>query len=146
MGFEENFSLAWAHMDNFINRKDEAKLFICIFSGYPHSIPLKKASLPILQIGIKVRGVRNMPEVTNILVYDISKLIFITIGASPSASVVKNLAAKPEIQGSVPGLERCPMEGNSNPFQYYYLGNPTAEAPTELQSKESVGSKESNVT
>ena len=57
-----------------------------------------------------------MPEVTSILVYDISKLIFITTGASPGGSVVKNLAANPEIQGSVPGLGRCPIEGNSNPF------------------------------
>ena len=129
-------------MDNCINRKDEAKLFICIVSAYPHSIPLKKAPLPILQSGIKVRGVRNMPEVTSILVYDISKLIFITTGASPGGLVVKNLAAKPEIQGSVPGLGRCPIEGNSNPFQYYCLGNPMAEEPSE----EPVGSKEANMT
>ena len=27
-------------------------------------------------------------------------------------------------QGSTPGSERYPGEGNGNPFQYYCLGNP----------------------
>ena len=27
---------------------------------------------------------------------------------------------------SIPGLERCPGVGNSNPLQYYWLGNPMA--------------------
>lgn len=41
MRFEKDFSLTWGHMDNFVNSKDEAKLFICIVSVCRHSVPLK---------------------------------------------------------------------------------------------------------
>ena len=40
-------------------------------------------------------------------------------------SVVKNLPAKTVDAGSIPGSERSPEEGNDNPLQSSYLGNPT---------------------
>ena len=42
----------------------------------------------------------------------------------PGGSVVKNLPAKAEDTGSVPGSGRPPGEGNGNPLQYSCLGNP----------------------
>ena len=45
----------------------------------------------------------------------------------PGGSVVKNLPADVRDAGdtvSVPESERCPGEGNDNPLQYSYLGNP----------------------
>ena len=39
----------------------------------------------------------------------------------PGGSVVKN----PGDLGSVPGLGRCPGEGDSHPLEYSCLGNPT---------------------
>ena len=45
----------------------------------------------------------------------------------PGSSVVKNPPANQETQEtiySIPGLERCPGEGNGNPLQYSCLGNP----------------------
>ena len=39
----------------------------------------------------------------------------------PVGSVLKN---QPGDTGLIPGLGRCPGEGNSNPLQYSYLGNP----------------------
>ena len=41
--------------------------------------------------------------------------------------MVKNLpanAADMRDVGPIPGLERCPEEGNGNPLQYSCLGNP----------------------
>ena len=38
--------------------------------------------------------------------------------------MVKNLPANARDVGSVPGLRRCPGEGNGNPLQYSCLGNP----------------------
>ena len=35
----------------------------------------------------------------------------------PGSSVAKNLPANAGDVGSVPGLGRCPREGNGNPFQ-----------------------------
>ena len=40
------------------------------------------------------------------------------------AQSVKNLPAMQKTRGSFPGLGRSPGEGNGNPFQYSYLGNP----------------------
>ena len=40
------------------------------------------------------------------------------------SSVVKNLPASVGDMGLIPGLERSPGEGNGNPLQYSYLGNP----------------------
>ena len=40
------------------------------------------------------------------------------------AQVVKNLPASAGDKSSVPGLERSPGEGNSNPLQHSCLGNP----------------------
>ena len=42
----------------------------------------------------------------------------------PGDSVVKNPPAKAGDVGSVPGVGRSPGEGNGNPLQYSYLGNP----------------------
>ena len=39
-------------------------------------------------------------------------------------SVGKESACNAGDLGSIPGLERSPGEGNSNPFQYSCLGNP----------------------
>ena len=39
-------------------------------------------------------------------------------------SVVKNLPANPGGSSLIPGSGRYPAEGNSNPLQYYCLGNP----------------------
>ena len=36
---------------------------------------------------------------------------------------VKNLLAMQETQGSIPGLRRCPGEGNGYPLQYSCLEN-----------------------
>ena len=37
---------------------------------------------------------------------------------------LKNPPANAGDTGSIPGLERYPGEGNGNPLQYPYLGNP----------------------
>ena len=45
----------------------------------------------------------------------------------PGAAVLKNLLGKAGdtgYEGSIPGLERSPGEGNDNPLQYSHLGNP----------------------
>ena len=42
----------------------------------------------------------------------------------PCGSVVKNLPANAGDVGSNPRLGRSPGEGNGNPLQYSYLGNP----------------------
>ena len=55
----------------------------------------------------------------------------------PGGSVVKNLPASAGDAGSIPGLRRCPEEGNGNPLQYSCLGDPRdpwTEDPGELQS------------
>ena len=41
----------------------------------------------------------------------------------PGGSVVNNLLANAGDTGSIPVLERCPGEGNSNPMLYSSLGN-----------------------
>ena len=38
--------------------------------------------------------------------------------------MVKNLPANAGDRGSIPRLARSPREGNGNPLQYSYLGNP----------------------
>ena len=46
----------------------------------------------------------------------------------PVGAVVKNLSPNAEDVrdlGLIPGLGRCPGEGNSNPLQYSCLENPT---------------------
>ena len=42
----------------------------------------------------------------------------------PGGSVVKNPPANVGDVGSIPGLRKSPGEGNFNPLQYSYLGNP----------------------
>ena len=42
----------------------------------------------------------------------------------PGGSEVKASASNEEDPGSIPGLERCPGEGNGNPPQYSCLENP----------------------
>ena len=38
--------------------------------------------------------------------------------------MIKNLPAIAGVSGLIPGLGRSPGEGNGNPLQYFYLGNP----------------------
>ena len=38
--------------------------------------------------------------------------------------MVKNPPAKAGDEGSIPGSERSPREGNNNPLQYSCIGNP----------------------
>ena len=45
--------------------------------------------------------------------------------------------------GMIPGLGRCPGEGNGNPLQNYCLENPPTGEPGGLQS---MGSQESDTT
>ena len=42
----------------------------------------------------------------------------------PGGLVVKNLPADTGDMDSIPGLGRSPGEGNGNPLQYSFLGNP----------------------
>ena len=42
----------------------------------------------------------------------------------PGGSEVKDLPASAGDTGLIPGLGRCPGEGNGNSLQYYCLGNP----------------------
>ena len=42
----------------------------------------------------------------------------------PGGSVVKNKHVSAGDMVSIPGLGRSPREGNGNPLQYSYLGNP----------------------
>ena len=60
-----------------------------------------------------------------------------------SGSVVKNSSVNAGDSGLIPGLERSPGEGNGNPLQYSYLGNPWTEEPGRLQSTRS---QESDLT
>jgi len=50
--------------------------------------------------------------------------MFITLLGFPHGSVVKNPPADAGHVGSVSGSGRSPGEGNGNPLQYSYLGNP----------------------
>ena len=43
---------------------------------------------------------------------------------SPGGTAIKNLPANAGEVGSIPGSGRSPRDGNGNPFQYSYLGNP----------------------
>ena len=75
-------------------------------------------------------------------------------GASQLALVVKSLpvnAEDPRDVGSIPGLGRCPGEGNGNPLQYACLENPmdrgaqqatvhgVTKSPTQLKRFSSCG-------
>ena len=42
----------------------------------------------------------------------------------PVGSVVKNLSINSRDAGLIPESERAPGEGNGNPLQYSWLGNP----------------------
>ena len=42
----------------------------------------------------------------------------------PGDSVVKNPPANAGDMSLIPGLGRAPGEGNDNPLQYFWLGNP----------------------
>ena len=50
--------------------------------------------------------------------------VHIYVWASLVAQLVKNLTANAGDVGSIPGSGRSPGEGNSNPLQCSYLGNP----------------------
>ena len=53
----------------------------------------------------------------------------------PGGSVVKNLPVNAGDVGLIPGQQRSPGEGSSNPLRYYCLGNPMAEELGRLQSR-----------
>ena len=42
----------------------------------------------------------------------------------PGGSVIKNPPANAGDTSSISGLERSPVKGNGNPFQYSCMGNP----------------------
>ena len=50
--------------------------------------------------------------------------VHIYVWASLVAQLVKNLTANAGDMGSIPGSGRFPGEGNGNPLQCSYLGNP----------------------
>ena len=50
--------------------------------------------------------------------------IYIYIWEFPGGSDSKVAAYNVGDLGSIPGLGRCPREGNGNPLQYSYLENP----------------------
>ena len=52
----------------------------------------------------------------------------------PCGSVIKNPSANAGDMGSIPGSERYPGEGNSNPLWYSCWKTPWAEEPGRLQS------------
>ena len=55
------------------------------------------------------------------------RILRLTLGCNDNFShfaVVKNLTANAGDASSIPGLERCPGEGNGNPLQHSCLGNP----------------------
>ena len=51
--------------------------------------------------------------------------------------MVKNPPASTGDMGSIPGLERSPGVGSSNPFQYFCLENPMAGGLQSMQSQKS---------
>ena len=65
---------------------------------------------------------------SSIYVYiNIHIYIWYVVKGFPGVSVVKSLPANEGVAGDVdliPGLERSPGGGTSNPFQYSCLGNP----------------------
>ena len=48
--------------------------------------------------------------------------------------MVKNLPTNAGDAGLIPGLRRCPGEGNGNLLQYSWLGNPMDREAGRLQS------------
>ena len=56
--------------------------------------------------------------------FQINNTLLLAIRASTVVLVVKNLPANAEDASSIPGLGRCPGEGNNKPLQYSHLGNP----------------------
>ena len=58
--------------------------------------------------------------------------------------MVKNLPASAGDAGLIPGLGRYPGEGNGNPLQYSFLGNPTDRG--DWQATVHGVAKESDVT
>jgi len=50
-------------------------------------------------------------------------------GGFPGGSAVKNPPANAGDVGLIPGLGRCPGEGNGNPLQYSCLENPRDYSP-----------------
>ena len=63
---------------------------------------------------------------------------------SASDSVAKNLPANAGDAGSIPGLGRSPREGNGNPLQYSWLGNPMDRGAWQATAYD--GHKESDTT
>ena len=62
----------------------------------------------------------------------------------PGGSVVKNVPANAGDLGLIPGSGKSPGEGNGNPLQYSYLGNPMDRGAWQVTDHE--GHKESDMT
>ena len=54
-------------------------------------------------------------------------------GVFPGGSMIKNMPAKAEDSGLIPGSEKSLGIGNGNPLQYSFLGNPMDTGPGGLQ-------------
>ena len=81
------------------------------------------------------KGKPVLPVLPSINIYThFSGLFRRALKGSPGDLVVKNLPAKSEEVGSIPGSEKSPGEGNDNPLQYSCLGNPMDRGAYRLQS------------
>ena len=61
----------------------------------------------------------------------VSLFIFVAITVASLVAVGKESACNTGDLGSIPGLGRFPGEGNGNPLQYSYLGNPMDRGASE---------------
>ena len=68
----------------------------------------------------------------------------ITIWGFPGGSDSKESACNVKGLGSIPGLGRSPGEGNDNPLQYSFLGNPMDRGAWQATVHEII--KESDMT
>ena len=64
----------------------------------------------------------------HVVTYGKISFFFKVLLGFPGGSVVKNLPANSGDAGLIPGLGRSPGEGNGNPLQHSYLGNPMDRA------------------
>ena len=62
--------------------------------------------------------------ITSFTEYMLYMICFLSLSGFPVGSVVKNLPINAGDTALIPGSGRYPAEGNGNPLQYPYLGNP----------------------
>ena len=93
-----------------------------VLTLFPHKCVAKR----IIIIRWGQRGTDRLRILLKFLIY-VAKLEFEpsypVIGELPGGFVVKNWPANAGDSGSIPGLGRCPGEGNGNSLQYSCLGN-----------------------